>query len=90
MRDINIRGTSCSLVPQEEDLSSASQAPPPSCRGLVDLEGGSEVEFQTRISSYLNPGSQELVRSKVTNTVPAGQGADHYYKTFLLGNFIAI
>lgn len=42
---------SCSLVPPEEVLSSTSQGIPfffsPSSQGLVDLEGGDEVEFQT-------------------------------------------
>ena len=79
------------LVPQEEAGNSASQGlSSPSCRGLLDGEGGSEVEFQAGEEQLSSPGSQGRVRSRGTDVFPAGKGADHYCKTFLLGNFIAI
>lgn len=82
-----------SLVPQGEDENSASRGTPffspCSCRGLLGHEGRSSRAPAGGVTVTLTwePG---WVRSRGTDVFPAGKGADHYCKTCLLGNFIAI
>lgn len=86
---------SCSLVPQKEDESSAPPGIPfpfsASFRAMLGLKGcgGGRVPDQG-VASTFPLGASSHLGSRVLNVFPAGKGAGHYCKTFLLGNFIAI